>query len=152
MAALIAREPPQAKKAFQEVENAGQTGFAKEDVDLAKFFVTTAKSMAAPGTIPGNSASALRADTHEAFPLFLFALKDIAQADATDAIPLLEKFVSGQPAGKFAWIADYKPLAQKYLDDPSLVRAIVADGCERAKKLAEETMREVREAMGLSYT
>ena len=42
--------------------------------------------------------------------------------------------------------------AQKYLDDPSLVRAIVADGCERAKKLAEETMREVREAMGLSYT
>jgi eukaryotic-like serine/threonine-protein kinase len=117
LAALIAREPPQAKKAFQEVENAGQTGFAKEDVDLAKFFVTTAKSMAAPGTIPGNSASALRADTHEAFPLFLFALKDIAQADATDAIPLLEKFVSGQPAGKFAWIADYKPLAQKYLDD-----------------------------------
>jgi tryptophanyl-tRNA synthetase len=42
--------------------------------------------------------------------------------------------------------------AQKYLDDPSLVRAIVADGCERARKLAEETMREVREAMGLSYT
>ena len=117
LAALIAREPPQAKKAFQEVENAGQTGFAKEDVDLAKFFVTTAKSMAASGTIAGNGASALRADTHEAFALFLFALKDIAQADATDAISLLEKFVSGQPAGKFAWIADYKPLAQKYLDD-----------------------------------
>jgi len=117
LAALIAREPPQAKKAFQEVENAGQTGFAKEDVDLAKFFVTTAKSMAASGTIADNGASALRADTHEAFALFLFALKDIAQADATDAIPLLEKFVSGQPAGKFAWIADYKPLAQKYLDD-----------------------------------
>ena len=42
--------------------------------------------------------------------------------------------------------------AQKYLDDPSLVRAIVADGCERARKLAEETMRDVREAMGLGYT
>jgi tryptophanyl-tRNA synthetase len=27
----------------------------------------------------------------------------------------------------------------------------VADGCERARKLAEETMRDVREAMGLSY-
>ena len=39
--------------------------------------------------------------------------------------------------------------AQKYLDDPSLVRAIVADGCERARKLAEETMRDVRDAMGL---
>ncbi len=41
--------------------------------------------------------------------------------------------------------------AQKYLDDPSLVRAIVADGCDKARKLAQETMRDVREAMGLSY-
>jgi tryptophanyl-tRNA synthetase len=54
-----------------------------------------------------------------------------------------------------AIIAEQGPLherAQKYLDDPSLVRAIVADGCERARKLAEETMRDVRDAMGLSYT
>ena len=41
--------------------------------------------------------------------------------------------------------------AQIYLDDPSLVRNIVADGCERARKLAQETMRDVREAMGLDY-
>jgi tryptophanyl-tRNA synthetase len=41
--------------------------------------------------------------------------------------------------------------AQPYLDDPSLVRSIVADGCDRARKLAQETMREVRDAMGLSY-
>ena len=41
--------------------------------------------------------------------------------------------------------------AQRYLDDPQLVRNIVADGCERARALAEETMREVRGAMGLDY-
>ena len=41
--------------------------------------------------------------------------------------------------------------AQQYLDDPSLVRAIVADGCDQARKLAQETMRDVREEMGLSY-
>ena len=41
--------------------------------------------------------------------------------------------------------------AQQYMDDPSLVRAIVADGCDKARKLAQETMRDVREAMGLSY-
>ncbi|HEX7273658.1 MAG TPA: tryptophan--tRNA ligase [Casimicrobiaceae bacterium] len=54
-----------------------------------------------------------------------------------------------------AIIAEQEPIkerAQKYLDDPSLVRAIVADGCERARKLAEETMKDVREAMGLAYT
>ncbi|MDD2667369.1 MULTISPECIES: tryptophan--tRNA ligase [Zoogloea] len=42
--------------------------------------------------------------------------------------------------------------AQPYLDDPSLVRSIVADGCDKARKLAQETMREVRDAMGLSYS
>ena len=54
-----------------------------------------------------------------------------------------------------AIIAEQAPIrerAQKFLDDPSLVRAIVADGCDRARKLAEETMRDVREAMGLAYT
>jgi tryptophanyl-tRNA synthetase len=54
-----------------------------------------------------------------------------------------------------AIIAEQEPIkerAQKYLDDSSLVRAIVADGCERARKLAEETMRDVREAMGLAYS
>jgi tryptophanyl-tRNA synthetase len=39
--------------------------------------------------------------------------------------------------------------AQAYVDDPTLVRNIVEDGCERARKEAGETMREVREAMGL---
>ena len=41
--------------------------------------------------------------------------------------------------------------AQQYLDDPSLVRAIVADGCDVARKHAQDTMRDVREEMGLSY-
>jgi tryptophanyl-tRNA synthetase len=42
--------------------------------------------------------------------------------------------------------------AQPYLDDPTLVRSIVADGCERARKLAQETMRDVRDAIGLDYS
>jgi tryptophanyl-tRNA synthetase len=54
-----------------------------------------------------------------------------------------------------AIIAEQAPIrerAQRYLDDPQLVRNIVADGCERARKLADETMRDVRSAMGLDYT
>ncbi len=42
--------------------------------------------------------------------------------------------------------------AQMYLDDPQLVRSIIADGCEKARRLAQETMRDVREAMGLDYS
>ena len=41
--------------------------------------------------------------------------------------------------------------AQLYLDDPVLVKNIIADGCEKARDMARETMRDVREAMGLEY-
>jgi len=42
--------------------------------------------------------------------------------------------------------------AQAYMEDPTLVRNIIEDGCDSARKMASETMREVREAMGLSYS
>jgi tryptophanyl-tRNA synthetase len=54
-----------------------------------------------------------------------------------------------------AVLAEQKPMrerAQLYLDDPTLVRNIISDGCEKARKLATETMRDVREAMGLNYS
>ncbi len=41
--------------------------------------------------------------------------------------------------------------ARMYEEDPQLVKNIIADGCERARKLAQETMRDVREAMGLDF-
>lgn len=42
--------------------------------------------------------------------------------------------------------------AQPYLDDPARLKAIIADGCDRARVVARETMLEVREVMGLSYS
>ena len=53
-----------------------------------------------------------------------------------------------------AVLEEQKPMrerAEKYLRDPTLVRSIIADGCEKARKLAQETLRDVREVMGLNY-
>jgi tryptophanyl-tRNA synthetase len=53
-----------------------------------------------------------------------------------------------------AMLEEQKPMrerAQMYLEDPSLVRNIIADGCDKARKLAQDTMRDVREAIGLNY-
>ena len=50
--------------------------------------------------------------------------------------------------------AELKPIrerAAQYEEDPTLVRNIIQDGCEKASDLADETMRDVREAMGLNY-
>ena len=51
-----------------------------------------------------------------------------------------------------AVLREQQPLlerAQVYIDDPTLVRNIIADGSEKARKMAQETMRDVREVMGL---
>ena len=53
--------------------------------------------------------------------------------------------------GILAEQAPMRERAQIYLDDPTLVKNIIADGCEKARELARETMRDVRESMGLEY-
>jgi tryptophanyl-tRNA synthetase len=53
-----------------------------------------------------------------------------------------------------AVLKEQKPMherAKMYEEDPQLVRNIIADGCEKARKLAQDTMRDVREAIGLDY-
>ncbi|MDP9186943.1 MAG: serine/threonine protein kinase, partial [Verrucomicrobiota bacterium] len=54
LAAMIGRDDAQAREAFQAVEKAGTKGFAKNDVDLANFFVATAKTLLSPGVIPSS--------------------------------------------------------------------------------------------------
>jgi len=52
-------------------------------------------------------------------------------------------------------LEELKPIqerAAQYTQDPALVKNIVAEGCERARKMARETMREVRDVMGLNYS
>jgi hypothetical protein len=149
LASLIGRENSQARQAFQSVENAGESGFAKQDSDLAKFFGATAKAMAAQGTISASAVAGIQG--FEAFKLLLFGLKDIEEADAGNAIILLERFTTVDPGGRFGWIAEYKPLARKFLEDAKFY----ADWKKRPKDAANttqlatqlETLREVRKKL-----
>ena len=117
LAATIGRDDGQAREAFQAVEKAGVRGFAREDVDLANFMVATSKTLLSPGRVQSGQLSVKGPSSPELFGLFPFALKDISQLDVQDAAQFLEQFVKAQPTGKFAWIAELKPIAQKYLDD-----------------------------------
>ncbi len=52
-------------------------------------------------------------------------------------------------------VNELKPIqarAAEYAEDPTMVKNIVAEGCEKARKLARETMRDVRDVMGLNYS
>ena len=53
-----------------------------------------------------------------------------------------------------AIVKELRPMRERaapFEEDPTLVKNIIADGCEKARDTAEETMRDVRDAMGLNY-
>jgi len=50
-----------------------------------------------------------------------------------------------------AELAPIQERAREYQQDPSLVRNIIHEGCEKARDVARQTMQEVRQAMGLEY-
>ncbi|MEK7206562.1 MAG: tryptophan--tRNA ligase [Pseudomonadota bacterium] len=54
-----------------------------------------------------------------------------------------------------AVLAELKPIqerAAEFSRDPLMVKNIIADGCKRAQRITEETMTDVRAAMGLGYS
>ena len=54
-----------------------------------------------------------------------------------------------------AVLAELKPIrerAEALAKDATLVKNIVADGCRKAREIAEDTMVDVRRSMGLGYS
>ena len=112
-------------------------------------------------TMPTDPARVKRSDpgTPEKCPVWAMHLvysdeekkKWVRQGCTTAGIGCLE---CKQPVidAVLAELAPIRERAQAYLDDPTLVKNILADGCDKARTLATETMRDVREAMGLGYS
>ena len=53
-----------------------------------------------------------------------------------------------------AVVAELSPIKEKakqFEENPSSVKAIIAEGTEKARDVAKETMDDVRQAMGLNY-
>jgi hypothetical protein len=117
LANLLRGYTTQARQAFEELEKAGPFSTKPEDKALADFFVQAARKMNAAEPIPATAARVPAAAGAEAFGVFLFAVKDWQQSDFANAAALFEQFQRSQSTGDYAWINDYKPLAEKFVAD-----------------------------------
>jgi tryptophanyl-tRNA synthetase len=50
-----------------------------------------------------------------------------------------------------AEITAIRARAQEFEEDRDLVRGIIAEGCEKARDVARQTLEEVQQAMGMNY-
>ncbi len=139
VAALLDHEPSQMRQALQEVENAGTSGFA--DRRLGAFLLETARRANAHSTItlsdvPGHVA--------RPFALFFLGLVDVDLGRFSDAAELLDAFVRAPPPKDFPWMAEYKTLGQKYLED---CRAWLAWRDKRSGAKSAAEVRSVLESL-----
>ena len=51
-----------------------------------------------------------------------------------------------------AELAPIRQRAAEYAEDPTLAKNIIAEGSEHARDVAEETLDDVRQAIGLGYS
>jgi tryptophanyl-tRNA synthetase len=112
-------------------------------------------------TMPTDPARVRRTDpgSPEKCPVWQFHLvystpdvRDWVQQGCTSAgIGCIE---CKQPVieGVLKELAPIQERARALTEDPDTVKNIIADGCEKARDLARETMRDVRAAMGLSFS
>ncbi|MBV9009418.1 MAG: serine/threonine protein kinase [Verrucomicrobia bacterium] len=112
LAALLDHEPSQMQQALQAIENAGTRGF--KDPQLGALLLETARRA---NTRTSITVADLPEHGGQAFSLFFAGLVDIDLERFDSAIDLLEKYLHRQPKNDFAWMAEYKPLAQQFLND-----------------------------------
>ena len=122
LAALLNQQGDKAREYFEAEEKAGAYSSERGDRSLTEFFAETSKMLVTRESIPADTS--IRGENGaRTFSTLLFAFKDFDRGDFANATVFLEQFIGAQPRSPYAWIADYKPLAQKYLNDLRIYNA-----------------------------
>lgn len=111
LALLLDGKASPARDAFRGLKT------AKAEGELGPFFVETGEALAAPGPIRGGEIDTKGVNV---FRLFLYGAKDWQLREFDEAAGLLQQFMQAEVPNEFKWIADYKPIARKHLDDHAL--------------------------------
>ncbi|MFL6530624.1 MAG: serine/threonine-protein kinase [Chthoniobacterales bacterium] len=135
LALLLDGKASPARDVFRSLETAAPSPNAKPEGDLAPFFVETGKALAAPGPIRGGELDSKGVNF---FRLFLYGAKDWQLREFDEAAGLLQLFMQADVPNELKWIADYKPVAKKHLDDHALYGEAKALP-QRITKTAEAT-------------
>ena len=141
LAALLDGKLAAARESFAQVERGGLYSKASADAELARFFVDGARALATAEPIAPSSLAPMNLSGAGSFAVLAGGLKNWQLKKFEDAAALLEAFANSAPAGDFAWLNDYKPIAAKYLTDHRAYATWASDSSRL------ETVADVRAAM-----
>jgi len=96
------------------------------DSGLVGFFSKVSTALKGGGAVPPSAGTGYALDSEEALAPLLFALKDWNLSRFEDAGRLFAIYLSATPKDPFQWVADFKPIAQKYADDEAAYEQFTA--------------------------
>ena len=125
------------RNTFERLRSDGPFSDKDADAKLARFFVETGRLMAGEGVLNSKIASDYTTDDFEPVALLAFGLKNWEANDFAEATAFFQAFLSTDPQGKYRWIGELKPLAQRYVDDYEAYKEL-GPRLEKAKSAAEK--------------
>jgi hypothetical protein len=126
IACLFQENLGDAQSWFRVVGERSQFSNDPSDKPLVDFFSTVDRTMEGNGVIAPATGGNYPPDSIQALLPLLFALKDWNLGRFEDAGKLLGLYLSSTPKDPFLWVADYKPLAQKYADNEAAYEKVAA--------------------------
>jgi len=126
LVSLLQENEPDARGWFKVVAERSQFSNEASDSALVTFFSKVGAAMASGSPIPASDGSHYASDSFEALAPLLFALKDWSLGKFDDAGELLAPYLASTPQQPFQWVADYKPIAQKYADNAAAYQKAAA--------------------------
>lgn len=122
---LLNKKVTESRAVYQKIYDAGSYSTAEGERALAAFFVEGAGRMATDEAVPPVVSRGIDKSTVQAFALLLYGAKNWDFGRFEDAAPLLAEFGLAKPEEAFEWIAEYKPLAKKFLRDFDAYKRLV---------------------------
>jgi len=113
---LLAERRADANAAFSKVENRGLYSKKDADRELARFFVEVGRRMQGDAPIDPDEVKVSDTASYQAVAPLFYGLKNWQVGRFEDSVKFLRQFRESAPAGKDAWVADLKPIADDRLN------------------------------------
>ncbi len=136
LCALLDGRVQDTNAAFKRISQLGPYSTDPNQKALATFFIDTSNAVLEPKLFNPARAKGFSPTNQQAAATLVLALKNWEMQKFDEAAELLNQFLASNPQPPFEWIAEYKPIAQKYADDYKTYKN-VSDKMNAARTPAE---------------
>ena len=145
LAEYFAGRPGAARTAFKTLSERTTPTAIGLDAKLVAFLNELSVLAASKPKGEPTNLDAMDATSYESLAFLVAGLKHWDAGDFEEGIALMRRFQQAVPSGEDAWVADYRPLVTRFLDEYGAYREI-ADALAKAEaspKLAETALNKI---------